>query len=195
MLRWVAFAVVFVSFVCTRTDLAVAQYYSGGSRLGDIIRAQGEYENYHQEARKKDLDNRLHATHTYFQMRAANRAYREAERGPRITQEQANKLAQQSLPPRSNAQQLDPVTGAVHWPEMLRQPVYKAGRRQLDQLFRQRAAIGGGVGTMNYEQIKVACGQMEDTLRSNVRNMSSGSYTLCRNFLECLLYEARFPAA
>ena len=60
--------------------------------LGSAIQAAGQYNLmtaqgavYAEQARSADLDNRMKATETYFQMRQVNRAAREAEHGPRPT--------------------------------------------------------------------------------------------------------------
>jgi hypothetical protein len=85
-----------------------------------------------QEAKTVDIQNRLLWTETYFDMRKENRDRRAEEAGPRVTQEQAIRMARMAAPPRLGSTQLDPVTGHIEYPLILTDDSYAAYRNRLD---------------------------------------------------------------
>jgi hypothetical protein len=65
------------------------------------------------QAQKQYIENRQSATNAYFEMRAANRAAREAERGPRPTVEQMARIAQAGVPKTLDAYQSPHRSGSA----------------------------------------------------------------------------------
>ena len=166
-----------------------------------MMRAQG-YENLQnseaaknwEEAKTLEIKNRLLWTETYFQMRQENRERRAAEAGPRVTQEQAVRMARMAAPPRLGSTQLDPVTGHIAYPLILTNDIYKPYRDQLDSLFARRAASGGRIQLSDFQAIQQTVSQFIDALRSRVKDYPAGDYGRARSFLDSLAHEASRPA-
>lgn len=181
--------------------------YGGGTVAGnyamgmsDLVRSQGQANLLNsiaagnlEDARSKDLDNRLKATNTYFELRKMNRSYREQEKSAPTSSEQIYRLAQQGAPRRTNALQLDPVSGAIAWPALFLDARYAAQREQLDKLFGARAA--GNLSPAAFGLMKTATDAMLDILAKSVRDYSVADYSAARAFLRSLAYEANFPSA
>lgn len=165
--------------------------------LGSAIQAQGQYNLmtaqgavYAEQARSADIDNRMKATETYFQMRQVNRAAREAERGPRPTQEDWVRFAKQREPKPLTTSELDPISGSIEWPQLLQAEVYAPYREELDKLFAERSAVGGSIGTTNFEQINNTANAMLKELKKHIRDYSPSTYMVARRFIEGLGFES-----
>jgi hypothetical protein len=169
--------------------------------MSEMMRAQG-YENLQnseaaknwEEAKTLEIQNRLRWTETFFQMRKENRERRADEAGPRVTQEQAIRMARVAAPPRLGSTQLDPVTGHIEYPMILTDDVFKPYRERLDTLFSRRAASGGSIQFSDFQAIQQTVSQFIDVLKSRVREYSAGDYGRARTFLDSLSHEASRPA-
>jgi hypothetical protein len=168
--------------------------------LAAVVRAQG-YANLQnseaaknwEEAKTLEMQNRLRWTETYFEMRQVNRDKRADEAGPRVTQDQAIRLARMAAPPRLQSTQLDPVTGHIEYPLILTADIYTSYRDRLDTLFSQRAASGGSIRYDDFKAIETTISQFVETLQQHVSEYAAGDYGRARNFLESLMNEARQP--
>jgi len=185
-------------------------YYGGGTTpfgdaargYADIVRSAGAYnlmtseayKNY-EDARRKYIDNRLHWTQTYFEMRRINQEYKrhEYERDKR-SQEDFIRYAQAAAPKRLSSSQLDPITGYLAWPRLLQRPEYAPLRRDLDRLFADRANSKGAIGVDAYDQIQQKTEAMSEQLLQSIKKVPTNDYIDARKFLESLQHEARFPA-
>jgi hypothetical protein len=169
--------------------------------ISQVVRSQG-YTNLKnseaainwEEAKTKEIDNRMKWTETYFEMRKTNREARAAEDGPPVTQEQAIRLAKMAAPPRLGSTQLDPVTGHIEYPTVLRDDIFTPYREELDKLFAERAASGGSVQYEELRRINDSVSKFIDVLRQNVGNYAAGDYGRARTFLDSLARESRLPA-
>ncbi len=179
-----------------------ASTYEEGVQRGfaDVVRSAGDYNlrnsqaaiNYEQ-ARSDNLDNRLKYTQTYFEMRQLNKQYRAAEAGPKPTSEQLFQIAKDRAPSRMSTSELDPLTGDIAWPVLLRDAPYDPYRTQLEALFQQRANRGS-TGSANYQQIKQTAAAMEAELKSRLQQYPSGDYIQAKKFIEGLAYESGFSS-
>ena len=147
-----------------------------------------------QEAKTVDIQNRLLWTETYFDMRKENRDRRAEEAGPRVTQEQAIRMARMAAPPRLGSTQLDPVTGHIEYPLILTDDSYAAYRDRLDSLFAHRAETGGSIQFSDYQAIQQAVSKFVDALKQRVKDYPAGDYGRARTFLDSLAHEATMPA-
>jgi hypothetical protein len=177
---------------------AAGSYLSG---LGQTIRAQGQYNLMSseaainlQEAQKRAIENRERWTNTYFEMRKINRAYRDAERGPRLSSQDWVRMAHDAAPRRLASSSLDPVTGRIAWPAALRANTFSRERETLDQLFAERAATDGAVGIETHAKIRSAINDTMGKLKDNIRDIDSRNYLDARTFLTSLAREADFPS-
>ena len=176
--------------------------YGGGSTaagsamngMASVISAKGDYNlstsaaaiNMTQ-AQKQEIQNRQQYTNTYFEMRATNRAAREAERSPRPTMEQLVRFAHEGAPKPLSPSQVDSVSGRLNWPSGLQQSMFDAQRNQLDELFATRARYG----TLSYSDqmvVRKTVDAMFVELKAQVRDMPAPDYIACRNFLTSVTY-------
>jgi hypothetical protein len=148
----------------------------------------------YEEARSRDLDNRLKAENTYFEMRKMNREYVAAERGPKPTSEQMFRYAKERAPNRLNPNQLDPLTGQISWPVVLEDDTYKAHRDKLDELFASRAKYHGQLGPQQYNEILKTTKALDAELKKHIREVPPGDYTKAKSLIESLGYEASLSA-
>jgi len=194
-------------------ELARAQYYVnnqastvGESRargMSDVIRSQGEYNlatsaaaiNLTQ-ARSQDIVNRQAGCQAYFEMRKMNREYRAAEKEaiahPPRAAEAMTRYAQQGKPRKVSPGELDPVTGRIAWPSLLKANEHEENREALDKLFAKRA-YDGAISTDEKTQLRKAVMAMLDDLKKQRRLASPTDYNATTDFLRSLAYEGQSP--
>jgi hypothetical protein len=141
------------------------------------------------EAQRAAIQNDQLYANTYFEMRATNRAARAAERSPRPTMEQLVRIAQQGAPRPLPPGALDPVSGGVAWPELLKTADYDPQRTELDELFAKRAELGG-LAFADQTKARQAVDGMFATLKGQIRSVPTGQYAASRSFLNSLVYAA-----
>ena len=169
--------------------------------MAEVIRSEG-YRNLQnseaaknwEEAKTLEIQNRMRWTETYFEMRKTNREARAAEKAPPVTQEQAIRIAKMASPPRLNSTQLDPVTGHIEYPIVLRDSIYRPYRDHLDRLFADRAASGGSIQYEQYREIQQTVSKFIEVLKEHVDDYAAGDYGRARTFLDSIANESRLPA-
>jgi hypothetical protein len=139
------------------------------------------------QAIKQDIVNRQDATNAYFAMQETNRAARAAKRGPRASEEQLVRMAAQAAPKPIDASDFDPVSGQVHWPELLRGDAFQQQRAIVDQLLVKQAHYGK-LGLADHEQVTQALESMIDRLRDMINTVPTQEYINGKNFLKSLTY-------
>lgn len=167
--------------------------------MADVIRARGDANlsnsaaavNF-SEARKNEINNSMLYTNTYFEMRKVNRDARAAERGPKSSREELERMAHSGLPARLNTSQLDPVTGNIQWPRLLNIDDFAQQRTQLQETFNYRAANGTITASQSVEVATVTQALLEQ-LKTMIRQVPTADYMAARNFLQSLAYESRRP--
>jgi hypothetical protein len=168
--------------------------------MASAVQAQGNYNLLTsqaainmKEADRLQMENDLQWTDTYFEMRRLNKSYRDAERGPKGTEADWVRYAQQAAPKRLTYRDIDPVTGKINWPLALREDDYTTERESLEKLFYDRLAKSGGIGLAAYEQVQKLTAAMTAQLKTHIKEMDSNTYLNARNFLTSLGYEASIP--
>jgi hypothetical protein len=164
--------------------------------MADVIRSQGaanlmnsEAAKNIEDARKKYIENRLQRTNTYFEMKQVNKEARAQLRGPAPTQEQLIRVSQAKLPDRMTTTDLDPVTGAISWPTVLRADNYKTYRSKLEELYNERAK-NGYLSPDQYLQVKQVSNAMMTELQKNVDSYPTSASIDARKFIQSISYEA-----
>lgn len=169
-----------------------------GHGLADVIRSAGQANllsseaaiNYN-KARSLALDNAAKTVSTYFDMRRMNADSRAAERGRRMSREEIYRVSQALLPRRLSPGELDPVTGRVAWPILLRGDDFASYRVDLDRLFAERTQ--GDLTTDQYLTLLERLGQMTEELRDQIEVIPTIDYIAAKRFLGSLTIEARAP--
>ena len=136
--------------------------------------------------RKADLENQMKATQTYFEMRRYNTEARNAARSPPLSTEQLVRIARNAAPDALTSTQLDPLTGSINWPAVLRAPAYEAARTRVERLFQDRAA-----GSLNFSDVQQAVRDFQEQLRQDIDRMPANEYVAARRFLDSLAHAAR----
>jgi len=162
--------------------------------LGNAISAAGDYNLSTSEAainmtvaQRNEIENRQAYTDAYFQMRSTNRAAREAERGPRPTEEQLVRLAREGVPRSVSASDVDPVSGKIAWPDLLQAEDFEQQRSAVDALLAKKANHGG-LGYSDQMKVRNALEGMMATLKQQVRDIPPPDYIASKQFLRGLDY-------
>jgi hypothetical protein len=162
--------------------------------LSHVISASGQAHlansaaaiNYTQ-AESNELRNEVQGVNTFWAMRDIGRAERAKERGPNPTPEELARRARSGAPSPLNTNQIDPVTGQLHWPAFLTQDMFKDQRTPVDDC----AAKWVKYGTLDYTDqttMRQNIDAMFDALKDQISAMAPPDYVQCRRFLQSLLY-------
>jgi hypothetical protein len=146
---------------------------------------------YYEDAKRKGVDNQLHAEQTYFEMRRVNDEYWLSKHQP-MTPEQQAQIDQSRLPRRLTTSELDPTWGVIRWPAVLERTKFDTVRSQLNDIFAHRGDESFGVGTPIYAQIQQLARDMRSQLDKDYPTMSQVEWIQAMRFIESLAYEARF---
>jgi hypothetical protein len=98
-------------------------------------------------------------------------------------------LAKAAPPVPLSEEELDPVTGKIAWPMILRQDDYEPLRRELDQLFAERANEGGNISSEQAGAIAASSKQLSAELKKRLKEYPSGDYMAAKRFVERLSHE------
>jgi hypothetical protein len=171
---------------------------SAARGMADVVRSAGEANllnaeaaGYWEAARSQNIDNHLKYTKTYFEMKRANKEYRDATKAPRPTSEQLFRLAKDATPKSLTPDQLDPVTGKINWPEVLLTKEFSECRQTLDALYADRASASGRIKLDQYNQIRDTIKQAQDLLKGKLNELPPATFTGANAFLKQLQYAAK----
>ena len=164
--------------------------------MGDLVRSAGEANlrnsqaaiNY-EKARSDRFDNRLKYAEVYFQRRRLNQEYKEKTRR-RITPEQAYRVNKGTAPARLSANDVDPLSGKINWPEGLKRESFGRDRDLIDRLFAQRAKNYGVMNRDDYMQLQEVAKQMQKQLARDYKLIPTPQRIEARKFLRSLVYES-----
>jgi len=143
-----------------------------------------------EDARRKYIDNRLQATQTYFEMKRYNQEYRDATKQPRPTSEQLFRLAKEATPGQLSPADLDPVTGEISWPDVLKLDMYAEERAALNDLFAERANAGGNIGFEQRQAIRQNVARMQADLAGQINDIPPQVFSSANAFLRKLEFTA-----
>jgi len=176
--------------------------YGGGYRYGagnymngmaNLIRAQSQAAVNYEQARSKYIENRQKWTQNYMKLKEERQAFDARQREQsKHSPESLSAAAKSDVPPTLGPDALDPVTGRITWPDILRGPDYAVQRTRLDELFELRAKTGSGA--MNVDRFHAATMEMTAKLRSHIEDIPAKNYIAARKFIDSLDYTAQSPA-
>ena len=146
-----------------------------------------------QEATRQAIENQ----NTYIRYTLENRElvqqHRERYRPRAPTKEEWQRVTEAALPDRLTPDQLDPVTGKLVWPHILRTEEYQAFRERVDVLFANRTPDNSGDGSPSQRELASLIDAMKMLLKSNIKTVTLSQYSSAKWFLKSLDYEAQLP--
>jgi len=142
-----------------------------------------------EQARSAYLDNQIKLTETYYAKKRMHQSYVDSTRKPGLSSQRLASLAKSAPPVPLSDEELDPVTGQVAWPSVLRQEDYEPLRQKLDALFAERAEEGGNISIQQANAIADSSKQLAAELKKRLREYPSGDYMTARRFVERLSRE------
>ncbi|MEM8735011.1 MAG: hypothetical protein AAGG44_12350, partial [Planctomycetota bacterium] len=145
------------------------------------------------EATKRRIENSALYVKTYFDNKEINRQYREKYKKLPPTKEQWARITEAALPDRLTAEQLDPATGKLVWPHILRGDEYAAMRNRIDLLMASRTPDNSGDGSPIQRELDGLIDGMQQLLKANIKDITATQYAASRWFLKSLDYEAFLP--
>lgn len=175
------------------------QSYAMG--MSDLVRSAGmatlmtsQAASTGEDAISKHLDNTVKYTRIYDQrMRAvqAERAERRAKtHKPPPTSEQLHRWAHQGVPKPLASSQLDPVTGAIAWPVVLRDDHFESYRRSTEKFFSDAVDHPENFTFDSYQRLEASSDDCLAQLKSRINEYRAGDYIEAKNFVKSLAYSA-----
>lgn len=139
------------------------------------------------DAESKSLRNQTDWVRTYYATREAGRLGRDKERAPHATFEELASRAHAAAPRALTTNQIDPVSGELHWPGYLQDARFAPQRAAIEEC----AINWVRYGELTYSdraKVRENITIMFDDLRSQVADIPPHEYVACRSFLDSLLY-------
>lgn len=177
-----------------------------GVRRGaaDLLRSQGLAAKMNSEAtvavaeaigqmQQQAIENRKAALEAYYDFRRRAKELRMAKRSRRLDAETRARLAQNRRPDRLSHSELDPFTGRVHWPVLLRYEAFADARARIERLFEYRACLES-LSATEYLSVRELTETMRAELKDHIRQLPPSDYMRAKQFLEGIAYEAAQPA-
>jgi hypothetical protein len=173
-----------------------AEGYARG--LADVIQSAGQANllnsaaagNY-QAAESMYLDNRIKYTKTYYENKQLYKEYKQSQTKPPPSSEQLFRMSQIGVPKRLSANQLDPLTGEIAWPDILREDRYTQYRTALEQLFKTKAENPVDFNYDSYMKVDDLKNRWIADLTKNINDYKPQDWVNVKKFIESLAFEAR----
>jgi hypothetical protein len=143
-----------------------------------------------EDARSKYIDNQMKATQGYIERQRMLQSYQTSLRKPPPTSEQLYRLAQQGLPKSLSASQLDPVTGAINWPVVLRDDPFDSYREGTQTFFHDAVTNPQTFSYDSYHQLQQDSSDCLGLLKSRIKEYRPNDYIEAKKFVESLTYAA-----
>lgn len=157
--------------------------------LANAINAQARTQHLH--ADRLQMENSVEYLATRLQRKQINRESRFGhlhERGARVA---AAKLAAARVAgPQVAQHRVDPVTGRVAWPMLLRSSYFDKARAPIDLVFHQRSE-SGSINPDHFLPMRDWIERIECELKANVAYYEMQDYLEAKDFLRGLMDEAR----
>jgi hypothetical protein len=166
---------------------------SYANSMANVIRAQAQASLTYEQARSKYIENKQKWTENYYKMREERHAAlaRQQEQN-KHSPESLTAAAKSDVPATLGADVLDPVTGRITWPDILKGAEFATQRSTLDEMFELRAKTSNG--SSNVYQIHLTTLEMTTKLRNRIDEIPAKQYIAARKFLDSLDYTAQVPA-
>lgn len=155
---------------------------------GEVNKLNAEAAIAYEEAKSKNILNRLLWTETYFKMREINREARNKEKDPPVDNERAKRLAKKAAPRPLTQEQFDKTTGEVKFPIVLKDKIFQTYRINLQYQLKTFVRLEDK-DYESYHNLRRSIEFIADMLKDNVKKYEMAEYGQAKTFLESLLYE------
>jgi hypothetical protein len=143
-----------------------------------------------EQARSAYLDNQIKFTETYYAKKRMHQSYVDSTRNLGQSSQRLATLAKTAPPAPLSDAELDPVSGQIVWPSVLRGDDYGPLRSKLDELFVERAEAGGNISLQQADEIADSSDALAAELKKRLKQYPSGDYMRAKRFVERLSHEA-----
>lgn len=145
-----------------------------------------------EETRTLQLDNSEKRAEVFYAKRAMYERNRDAARlrQPVPTNEDIRRRSKASTPERLSEEQINASRKEIHWPSLLQQDVFEDHRIEIEYLFFHRYSSEQDIR----HDVLAITNEMEEELRSLIREVPPSEYMEARRFISNLAYEARFAS-
>ena len=157
--------------------------------LANVLNAQARTAHLH--ADRLQMENSVEALATRLERKRINRESRFGhlhERGARVAA--AKLAAAEATPPVAAQRSVDPHTGRVAWPMLLRSSYFEKARAPIDLVFRRRSEEGR-FNPDHFLPMRDWIERIECELKANVAYYEMQDYLDAKDFLRSLIDEAR----
>lgn len=144
-----------------------------------------------QEAGSIYIDNTVKATQAFLDRQRMLASYQASLRKPPPSSEQLYRMAQIGLPKTLSANQLDPVTGDIAWPLVLRDEPFESYRQTAQKFFHESVANQQSFSYASYDQLREASDECLAALKSRLKSYRPSDYIQAKKFVESLTYAAQ----
>jgi len=139
------------------------------------------------QAQGNELRNRVEQVRTFYALRDAGHAGREAEQAHLGGAKDATARAVAAAPRGLSASQIDPATGTLFWPGALQEAQYDAQRAAVDKCVAKWRKYGG-LDSADQRQLRQNIAAMVEGMKSQIAEIPPQQYSECRSFLQSLLF-------
>jgi hypothetical protein len=166
--------------------------------MADMVRSAGmatlmtaKASDSFEDARSKYIDNQVKATEGFVERQRMLKSYHASLRKPPPSSEQLYRLAQQGLPKSLTASQLDPVTGKIAWPVVLRDEPFDSYRESAQKFFEDAVANPQTFSYGSYNHLREASTECLAELTARIKEYSPNDFIQAKKFIESLTYAAQ----
>ena len=166
--------------------------------MAELIRAQATANVLHSQARNQnaitariEMENSLQYLETRLERKRINRESRFGHLHARGEQVRLEKMAKAAAEAQLIEKPIvDPISGEVAWPILLRSSYFAKARRPIDQVFHQRSKTGS-INPDHFLPMRDWIEMIERELKANVAYYEMEDYLAAKQFLRDLVCEAR----
>lgn len=139
------------------------------------------------EADSQAMKNAVDRVKTFYAVREAGRIARENARGPRPDAEELARRARAGVPRALTTNQIDPVSGDLHWPGYFEDPRFQSQRTKIND-YAVDWVHYGKLSFYDRMRMRENVGKLLEDLNSQIDTLPPQEYTASRSFLSSLLY-------
>lgn len=208
-MRWVSTGVLGLMFaVCADAQVVVRGGYRGygwGYRYpwgaggvtstesrargyAQAIRAEADAAKTAAETEKIRQETKWQSTQIFLEKRRLYKERQQEElervRARNQARHQRSMARMEQPKPTLSPDELDPLTGELHWPAVLATDDFAEYRQDLDKFFKTRADQGGYLKADQYFGVQGVISDMTDLLKSKITTLDTRDYLLAYNFLK-----------